>query len=195
MSGRQKSALASREVIVQLCIYVAIPSAILMAVLQSSVTAQLHLFGASPDLVLVLVVSWALLRGLQEGVVVALAGGMVLDALSGAPFGLGTVALVMTSALAGLSGGDALRASLSLNDRLLGAMALRLVIVVLATWIYYGLLAFFLRVSGEVMSAGLALGQIVLPTAFLNVLIALPIYGVVRMVVARSRTEEPMEWQ
>jgi rod shape-determining protein MreD len=166
-----------------------------MAVLQSTVTAQLDLFGASPDLVLLLVVSWALLRGIREGLVVALVGGIVLDALSGSPFGLGTTALVVASALAGLGGGDTLRASLSLDNTLLNTIALRLAIVVLATWIYYGALAFLLRSSGEVMSAGTALGQIVLPTAFLNVLCMLPIYGLVRMVVARSRIEDPMEWQ
>jgi rod shape-determining protein MreD len=190
-----ESALASREVIVQLCIFVAIPSAVLMAVLQSTVTAQLDLFGVSPDLVLLLVVSWTLLRGIQEGVVVALVGGMVLDALSGAPFGLGAAALLVASVLAGLGGGAALHTSLSLGNGLLDTLALRLIIVVLVTWIYYGFVAFFLRLSGEVMSAGLALGQIILPTAFLNVLCMLPIYGLVRLVVARSQTEEPMEWQ
>jgi rod shape-determining protein MreD len=153
------------------------------------------LFGASPDLVLLLVISWTLLRGIQEGVVVALMGGMVLDALSGAPFGLGTVALVIASALAGLGGGAALHTSLSLGNGLLDTVALRLVVVVLATWIYYGLLALFLRVSGEVMSAGLALGQIVLPMAVLNLLCMLPIYGLVRLVMVRSQSQEPMEWQ
>jgi rod shape-determining protein MreD len=190
-----ESALASREVIVQLCIFVAIPSAVLMAVLQSTVTARLDLFGVSPDLVLLLVVSWTLLRGIQEGVVVALAGGMVLDALSGAPFGLGAAALLVASVLAGLGGGAALHTSLSLGNGLLDTLAVRLLTVVLVTWFYYGFVAFFLRLSGEVMSAGLALGQIILPTAFLNVLCMLPIYGLVRLVVTRSQTEEPMEWQ
>jgi rod shape-determining protein MreD len=190
-----ESALASREVIVQLCIFVAIPSAVLMAVLQSTVTARLDLFGVSPDLVLLLVVSWTLLRGIQEGVVVALAGGMVLDALSGAPFGLGAAALLVACVLAGLGGGAALHTSLSLGNGLLDTLALRLITVVLVTWVYYGFVAFFLRLSGEVMSAGLALGQIILPTAFLNVLCMLPIYGLVRLMVARSQTEEPMEWR
>jgi hypothetical protein len=88
-----------------------------------------------------------------------------------------------------------LHTSLSLGNGLLDTVALRLVVVVLATWIYYGLLALFLRVSGEVMSAGLALGQIVLPMAVLNLLCMLPIYGLVRLVMVRSQSQEPMEWQ
>jgi len=44
--------------------------------------------GVHPDLVLILIIGWIILRGLGEGVLWALIGGLCLDFASGAPFGI-----------------------------------------------------------------------------------------------------------
>ena len=54
-----------------------------------------------PDVMLVLVVTWSLLRGLREGLLWAFAGGVLLDLLSGGPFGAFTIALLAAALLAG----------------------------------------------------------------------------------------------
>jgi len=50
---------------------------------------------------LVLVIGWTVLRGLQEGVIWALIGGISLDFLSGAPFGIFTLTMFLTAFVAG----------------------------------------------------------------------------------------------
>jgi rod shape-determining protein MreD len=52
-------------------------------------------------LVLVLVCGWSLLRGQKEGSLWALMSGILIDLLSGATFGLGTVSLLVASLLSG----------------------------------------------------------------------------------------------
>lgn len=56
-------------------------------------------------MVLLLVISWTILRGLDEGLAWAVIGGLGLDFVSAAPFGLFTLAMVVTTLVANLSHG------------------------------------------------------------------------------------------
>jgi len=76
---------------------------VVTAVLQSSVVSGLIIFGVSPDLPLVIGVCWLLVNGTEEGVLFAIAAGLALDAMSGAPFGLLTMAMVSALALVGVT--------------------------------------------------------------------------------------------
>jgi rod shape-determining protein MreD len=53
--------------------------------------------GIHPDLVLLLVIGWTALRGLEEGVIWSLIGGLSLDFLSGAPFGVLSLSLLLVA--------------------------------------------------------------------------------------------------
>ncbi len=66
------------------------------AVAQSVVLSGLDVGGGRPDLVLLLVLAWAMLRWPTEGVVAGVLGGFALDTLSGTPFGvhLGILGLI-----------------------------------------------------------------------------------------------------
>ena len=70
-------------------------------ILQSTLLPHFSLEGARPNLVLVLVCGWSLLRGPKEGSLWALIAGIALDLLSGAPFSLGTFSLLAVSLLSG----------------------------------------------------------------------------------------------
>ncbi len=48
-------------------------------------------------MVLLLVVSWSMLRGIEEGIVWAIVGGVGLDVFSAAPFGTMTIAMAATA--------------------------------------------------------------------------------------------------
>jgi rod shape-determining protein MreD len=90
----------------QATLYLSVPLLLAAALLQSTLFAQLRLFGAAPDLVLVAVVAWTLLRGTPEGYVWAFAGGLALDLLSGGPFGLSALVLLLIAAVLGLTEGQ-----------------------------------------------------------------------------------------
>lgn len=68
-----------------------------VTLLQSTVMSRITIAGVHPDLMLMVVTSWSLLRGTQEGMLWALSGGVSMDLLSGARFGLHSLALLIVS--------------------------------------------------------------------------------------------------
>ncbi len=64
--------------------------------LQTTLSPYIKINHVHPDLVLVLVIGWTILHGLDEGIVWAIIGGLALDFFSGAPFGVFTLSMVLT---------------------------------------------------------------------------------------------------
>lgn len=74
-------------------------------ILQATLFAELNLFGLGlvPDLTLIVVVSYGLLKGPWYGSILGLAGGLVSDLLAGGSIvGVGALARMATGFLAGL---------------------------------------------------------------------------------------------
>lgn len=120
-------------------IYLGIPLATFAALLQSSFTARIAIWGVTVDLLLLFAVSWTLFQGVGEGLLISLVGGMILDTLSGAPFGVLMISLTIASELAGLG-----EANVFEKARFLPYIA-----ITLATIIYRGLLLMLLRMTGR----------------------------------------------
>ena len=76
--------------------------------LQSTALAHLVVVGVKVDLVLLLVVAWSIRRGIEDGIVWALIGGLAVDLLSAEPFGTSVVGFGFAAVVAG-SIGPALR--------------------------------------------------------------------------------------
>jgi rod shape-determining protein MreD len=70
--------------------------------LQGTAVARIRFLGVSPNLVLVIIVAWSLLRGVAAGLPWAFAGGLALDLISGIPLGTSSLALMTACLLAGL---------------------------------------------------------------------------------------------
>jgi rod shape-determining protein MreD len=126
--------------------------------------------GLTPDLMLLAAVSWSLLRGAQAGFPLALIGGLVLDLLSGGPFGGLTVALVLASLVTSLSQRGLNRESLWLP----------LVASSLATLVYDGVYWLFLQALGRTGGGAWGLVQVAVPSMLLNGLVMFPLYGLLR---------------
>ncbi len=73
-----------------------------VALVQSSVLFRFSVGSARLPLMLLVVVSWSLLRGAREGIVWGFLGGLSLDFLSGLPLGTCALALTATAYLSSL---------------------------------------------------------------------------------------------
>jgi rod shape-determining protein MreD len=140
------------------------------ALLQTSVMPSLSWSGVMPDLMLLVVVSWSLLRGTREGLLWALAGGLLLDLMSGGPFGVAVVSVVLSSVIIGMGELNVVR----------GSLWLPLVACVLATATYDVAYWSILQVTGRSSYTVHGLLQVMGPSFILNALAMYPTYWATR---------------
>lgn len=141
-----------------------LPFVTLLAILQSTVLGTFRLLDGAPDLVLLAVVGWAQTGRTREALVFALWGGLSLDLLSGAPFGMTAIGLIVVAFLVSLLEGRFWEANFLLP---LGVM-------VAATVIYHANFLLAAAVTGRPVDLDLAISRVFLPSAILDVLLALP---------------------
>lgn len=132
-----------------------------VALLQTTLAPQVTLLGAKPDLMLVIVVCWGLLRGTGAGLRWAFAGGLMIDLLSGAPFGVATLSLMLVSYLSALGEVSLLRFG----------FLLPVAVMVLATMSYNALFFLLLQALGRPIVWQTALTRVILPAALVNTLL------------------------
>jgi rod shape-determining protein MreD len=153
----------------------------LAALLQATLGGRVGLGEGRPDLALLLVIAWAVQRGIAEGVVGGVFAGLCLDVLSGAPFGLNTLLLAGVGCCVGVGEPGLYRSSLLL---LLGA-------AFVATLLYHVAVFLALQALGWQVPAVERLVQVVVPTALLNVALVPLAHWAVRRAV---RATSPFEW-
>jgi rod shape-determining protein MreD len=151
------------------------------ALLQAVVVSSTFVFGGAPDLLLVVVVALGLLRGSVAGAVLGFVGGLVVDVVTLDT--LGVTSLVLT--LAGFWAGR--YAETTGRGRALAPLLSVGVITVLAA--IFGLVLHYML--GEAVSAHQALLTTLLPALLLNLLLAYPVYWLVRKLVGERVVLEP----
>ena len=72
---------------------------LLVAILQTTLVPFLALRGVTPNLVLVLILFWVILKSFKEVWWLVILAGLLLDLLSGLPFGLISLSLLITAYL------------------------------------------------------------------------------------------------
>jgi rod shape-determining protein MreD len=154
-----------------------------IVILQTTAMPHLTILGVKPDLVLLVVISWSLLRGSKEGVIWALVGGIGLDLLSGAPFGTSAVALLVLSLLTGMGELSVFRTHI----------ALPLITTFLASLAYNLFFLLLLHTRGCSIAWADSLIKVVLPSTLLNVLLAPLIYKALYWLHRKTGPEE-MAW-
>ena len=154
-----------------------------VAIVQATVMPHLAVLGVKPDLVLLVVICWGLLRGSKEGVIWALVGGIGVDLLSGAPFGTSAVALLVLSLFAGMGELSVFRTHI----------ALPLIATLIAAVAYNLLFLLLLRIRGCSIAWADSLIKVVLPSTLVNVLLSPLVYRALHWLDRRTGREE-MAW-
>ncbi len=145
-------------------VYLAVPLMLLLVVLQTAVLSYLPLFNQVPQLPFLVALSWGLLRDLEEGVIWAFVGGILLDLFSITPFGLTPLAWMAAIAMA----------ILIIRPLTSSRVILPTLVAALATIFYLGLSMLLLRLFGYQVTS--VVTAVLLPMAALHALLILPIY-------------------
>jgi rod shape-determining protein MreD len=161
-------------------IYLVIPLLLAIALLQATIVPHLAIWGVFPDLPLIIVASWGLLRGPREGLTWGFVAGIAIDLFAGAPFGAATLSLTVIGLLSGLGATSALR------TRLILPMAF----VFLATLLYDVLFLLMVQISGQFVPWVENVLRIILPSAVLNALLTPVFIELLRIIHQRLGREE-----
>lgn len=149
---------------------VAIPVIILTVILQSAMISRIYLLSGMADLPLVMLAAWALQDEVESAWHWAVAFGLMVGFVSGMPWYVPVIGYVIVVGLAQV-----------LQKRVWQAPLLAMFSVTFFGTIILTLLSFaVLRISGVVMSLEDVLGLLVLPGVLLNMLLAIPVYAVMR---------------
>jgi rod shape-determining protein MreD len=149
--------------------YLGIPVLLLAAMLDATLMAEFRLAHGAPDLVFLLVISWALLVDTRDALLWALIGGVLQDLFSIAPLGTSALGLVVVVALA-----DALFGQISPRNLLIP-----LLVVAAGTLIDHALIVFTLRATGTFVPLQRGLLYVTVPTLLYNLLLILPVFHLV----------------
>jgi rod shape-determining protein MreD len=163
--------------------YLAFAILFLLALLQSTVMPHITLMGVHPDLMLMAVTAWSLLRGSEEGMLWALVGGIVLDLLSGAPFGIWTLALLVVGFAAGLGQRNVFRFDLLIP----------ILVTPFATLVHQLIALGMLSLLGWHAGWNKGLTRVIFPSILVNTL-TMPIVYLIARWVHRRTGQERISW-
>lgn len=164
--------------------YVLVLALGIAALVQVSLLPVLSVAGVYPNITLVVIVVWALLRGARAAVVWALIAGLWLDLLSGRAFGGYMLGLVIVAYVAGLGSRTVYRAG----------FLLALAMVAAATIVQNGIQMALLALSGGTFSLPETFVRLVLPEIVYNGVVLLAIYPVLSWVNRTTGQEQlPLE--
>lgn len=144
-------------------------------VLQSAIVSSVEIAGGRPDLLLVTLVAISLLRGAIWGAAAGFAAGLLLDTANLARLGETSLLLTVAGYWIGRYGETTGR------DRTHAPLLSVAVVTILYT---AGALALHV-VLGDPVDASTTLVGTLIPSVFLNLVLAFPVYALVRRVLGR----------
>jgi hypothetical protein len=160
---------------------IAIPVIGLAAILQSAIASQFPLLGGTADLVLVLVAAWALQEAVTTGFHWAFLASVLVSLVSSLPWVIHFACYTGVVLLA-----------LMLQRRVWQVPMLAMFSITFVGTLMLHLMSMaYLNLSGATVPLGDSLGLITLPSVLLNMLIAIPIFALMRDLAGWVfRTEE-----
>jgi len=120
-----------------------------------------------PDLVLIVVFSWVILRGLDDGLFITLFGGLGIDFFSGVPFGIFTVALIIPMVITN-----------TIHERLFSrnSLVLPTILIIPANFLWYTIVILLLTLLGRPIDWNEMMALIVIPATLLNAITLTVLY-------------------
>lgn len=149
---------------------IAIPVIILAVILQSAMVSRVYLLSGFADLPLVMLAAWALQDEVDSAWHWAASFGLMVGFLSAIPWFIPVIGYVIVVALA-----QALQKRVW-QAPLLAMFSVTFLGTIISSILSYGVLRFL----GSVMPLDDVLGLLVLPSVLLNLLLAIPVYAVMR---------------
>ena len=143
-----------------------------LALVQASSVEQFHVMGVAPNLMLVLLVSWLVVRGLEDVLPMVAVAGITIGFV-----GLQTPGLVLLAMLVPLAILGAVRELHVIHSELLLALAL----TGAATLMYETIILLGVLATGGVLDPAVSLREVIIPAAIVNVLLAPPVFAVMRL--------------
>ena len=157
---------------------------VLIALAQTTLSPHLALLGVQPNLMLLAVLSWSLLRGGKEGMLWAFGGGMLLDILSAAPLGASSLSLLLVSFLSGLGKVTVFRTTFSLP----------LLVTFAGSLLHDSAFLTILYLMGWSVDWPTSLWRLMLPAAGLNMVLMPLIYVLLRSLHERTKETDLAWW-
>ncbi len=147
--------------------FLSIPILSVLLLIQASILSRLPLLRGTPDLLLLAIVAWALQKRVQSAWAWAIVGGVMFNIASALPLGVPLAAYVLATGIA-----------LFLRRLLwqLPVLAM-LATVFMGTLISHGMALMALRLAGDPIPLIQAFNLITLPSLFLNLVLAVPLYA------------------
>jgi rod shape-determining protein MreD len=150
---------------------------ILATIAQVSIEPAFSIFGAQPNLVLVVLVAWIAVRPRGEAFVLIPLGGLMLGLYDNQPLGVALLALAPLLIMAEI-----------LDMRLVQSTLLQAtLIIIVATLLYELAYLLTLAVTGESIDWLAAVWDVLVPAAIANALVLLPVYGIIRLASVERR--------
>jgi len=157
--------------------YIGIALVVLSALVEASVMPMFRIQGLQPNLTLVLLMTWLIVRGADEAFVLIPIGGIFIGLVDGALLGTALLALAPVALLQEVRGAQ-------LNDKGF-AMMIGFTVIMSLVYNYVYLLVFTLQ--GQSGSWFEATTQVILPTTLINIAVVLPMYLVFTVINPQPR--------
>jgi len=155
---------------------------LLVAVVETSVLPSFRVLGVHANLMLVLLLSWAMVRGMEEAMVVVPMGGLALGLMDGQLLGAAMLALIPLVLLTEIREARIIE----------GEFLLAVLLILLSTLAYEVIILIILRVTGETVQWWGILSRVVVPAAIVNALLVPPVYGLLWLGSRDLRRPRPL---
>lgn len=146
---------------------IAIPILAGLMIVQSGIISRIPLLHGTPDLLLLVIIAWALQKKVETAWQWSIIAGLLYNLVSALPFGVALIGYGLATGLA-----------LAFRRRVWQVpMLAMLVTTFLGTLVFLGVSYASLRLLGDPIPPGAAINLIAVPSVLLNLVLAAPAYA------------------